>query len=169
MVPSVDISGLISGYFKMPRRTATHTATHCNIPGMERLECIHSTATHCNTLQHTATHCTTLQHTAAHCTTLQHTAPHCNTLQHTAPHCTTLQHTATHCNIVKREREKGHKHCLVKSKVTRDSQNRPTHVRRDQQIPNEVDDVAITSQEIVWQLCWKLYSTTCVCPKNSVQ
>ena len=27
---------------------------------------IHSSATHCNTLQHTATHCNTLQHTATH-------------------------------------------------------------------------------------------------------
>jgi len=85
-------------------------------------------------------------------------------------HCNTLQHTATHCNIVKREREKGLKCCLVRSKVTLESQNRPTHVRRDQQISNEVDDVAfITSQEIVWQLCRKLFSTTSVFPKKPVE
>jgi len=49
---------------------------------------MHTTCTHCNTLQHTATHCNTLQHAATHCNTLQHT------LQNTATHCNTLQHTA---------------------------------------------------------------------------
>ena len=32
----------------------------------------HTTATHCNTLQHTATHCHTLQYAATYCSSLQH-------------------------------------------------------------------------------------------------
>ena len=41
------------------------------------LQCVHHTATHCNTLQHNATQCNTLQHTATHCNTLQYTATPC--------------------------------------------------------------------------------------------
>ena len=54
----------------------------------------HSTATHCNTLQHTATHC--YIKSARHFTKSQHRRHAHIPLQHTATHCNTftLQHTA---------------------------------------------------------------------------
>ena len=41
---------------------------------------LHSTVTHCDTLQRTATISRTLQYTATHCNALQCTAAHCNAL-----------------------------------------------------------------------------------------
>jgi len=76
----------------------------------------HSSATHCNALQHTAAQYSTLQHIATpfwraqvvlqHCNNLQqsnalqHTTSHFNTLPHTAAHCRTLPHTPAHSSTL---------------------------------------------------------------------
>ena len=66
----------------------------------------HSTATHCNTVQHTATICNTLQHTETQRNTLLHTATHCNTLQHTATHL-----DCVYTRIQSRTQSMGHSEC----------------------------------------------------------
>jgi len=58
---------------------------------------LHTTAMHCNTLQHAATRCNTLQLNLSRRRTPAYLS--CVLLQRIATRCNTLQRTATHCNV----------------------------------------------------------------------